>query len=110
MGMLAEIKLATLTGIATGESERVSNLRRHIAYLLGQIPDMTRNIETLDIESAIRAFKSDKKHRKDAYAVIMPNSLGFLQREFLPNSLETDAKVLGVFEWLKSDLYLEGIE
>lgn len=110
MGMLAEIRLATLTGIANGESERVANLRRHITYLLNQIPDMTRNIEALDIESAFRAFKSDKKHRKDAYAVIMPNSLGFLQREFLPNSPDTDATVLSVFEWLKSDLYLEGIE
>lgn len=110
MGMLAEIKLATLTGVVARDSERIQKLRKHIAYLLNQIPYMTKGIATLELESAISAFKSDKKHRKDAYAVIMPNEIGFLQREFLPNSLETDAKVLQVFEWLKSDLYLEGIE
>jgi 3-dehydroquinate synthase len=110
MGMLAEIKLASLTGIITCESERVKNLQGHIAYLLNQIPDMTKGIESMDLESAVRAFKSDKKHRKDTYAVIMPNEHGFLQREFLPNSLGTEASVLQVFEWLKSDLYLEGIE
>ena len=110
MGMLAEIKLATLTGVVARDSERIQKLRKHIAYLLNQIPDMTKGITTLELESAVRAFKSDKKHRKDAYAVIMPNQIGFLQREFLPNSLDTDAKVLQVFEWLKSDLYLEGVE
>jgi len=110
MGMLAEIKLASLTGIAADGSERVTNLRKYIAYLLRQIPGMAKAITSMDLESAVRAFKSDKKHRNNAYTVIMPNSLGFLQREFLPNSLETDAAVLRVFEWLKSDLYLEGIE
>jgi 3-dehydroquinate synthase len=110
MGMLAEIKLARLTGIVDRDSERIQKLRKHIAYLLNQIPDMTKGITAMDLESAVRAFKSDKKHRKDAYAVIMPNQIGFLQREFLPNSLDTDAKVLQVFEWLKSDLYLEGVE
>ena len=108
--MLAEIKLATLTGVVARDSERIQKLRKHIAYLLNQIPDMTKGITTLELESAVRAFKSDKKHRKDAYAVIMPNETGFLQREFFPTNLEIDAKVLQVFEWLKSDSYLEGIE
>jgi 3-dehydroquinate synthase len=110
MGMLAEIKLASLTGITADGSERVTNLRKYIAYLLNQIPGMTKAITSMDLESAVRAFKSDKKHRNNAYTVIMPNSLGFLQREYLQNSLETDAAVLEVFEWLKSNLYLEGIE
>jgi 3-dehydroquinate synthase len=110
MGMLAEIKLATLYGEAAFKSDRVKYLRKHIAYLLNQIPDMTKVITSLDLESAVRAFKSDKKHRKEAYTVIMPNELGFLQREFLPNTLETDTKVVQVFEWLKRELYLEGSE
>jgi 3-dehydroquinate synthase len=110
MGMLAEIKLAMLTGVVVLEAERVKKLRKHIAYLLNQIPDMTKYITAMDLESAICAFRSDKKHRNDAYAVIMPNEVGFLEMNFLPNSLDTDTKVLQVFEWLKSDLYLEGIE
>lgn len=110
MGMLAEIKLATLTGAVLHEPERIHKLRKHIAYLLNQIPEMTSNISLLDLQSAIRAFKSDKKHRKDAYAVIMPNEYGFLRREFLVSDLDMDAKVLQVFEWLKRDLYLEEIK
>ena len=103
MGMLAEIELAKSMGILSSESVRVEKLRKHIVYLLRKIPGMTKNIQALDFESAVRAFKSDKKHRKEEYAVILPNDRGFLERVFLQINTQTDLAVLQVFEWLKKE-------
>jgi 3-dehydroquinate synthase len=103
MGMLAEIELAKYMGILSRESSRVEKLRGHIFDLLRQIPGMTKNIQTLDFETAVRAFEADKKHRKDVYVVILPNDQGLLERFSLPINSQTDSMVLKVFEWLKND-------
>lgn len=109
MGMLAEIELAKCMDILSCEPSRVEKLREYIVDLLRQIPGMTKNIQALDFEAAVSAFKSDKKHRKDAYAVILPNEQGLLERVFLPINSQTDSMVLKVFEWLKNDRNLRGI-
>lgn len=109
MGMLAEIELAKYMGILSCDPVRVGKLRNHINYLLQQIPGMTKNIQGLDFEAAVSAFKSDKKHRKDAYAVILPNEQGLLERVLLPINPQTDLMVLKVFEWLKNDRNWGGV-
>lgn len=107
IGMLAEIELAKYMGIFSQRSERVKKLRKHIIHLLEQIPGTTKNTQDLDLDAAVRAFRSDKKHRHDVYAMILPNEQGFLERVFLPINPETDLMVLNVFEWLKNDQYWE---
>lgn len=97
LGMLAEMELSRQLGYLVAPVSRVEKLQGYIAALMAHVPDLHKNLATLSIGKAMESFKSDKKHGKDFYHLILTNKLGQLERACIPNTLELDARIESIF-------------
>ena len=107
VGMLAEIELSRQLGFMVTPVSRVDKLRVYIASLMLHVPDLKKNLTTLSIEKAMKSFKSDKKHGKDFYHLILTNKLGQLEHAYIPNTLELDALIESIFVKIQKGFNLE---
>jgi 3-dehydroquinate synthase len=76
---------------------RVHALVTHLRELISHVPDVARHLHAIDPEDALRRFKSDKKHRKDQFAVISLDPDGHLQRQFIPASAHSERRIVRAF-------------
>ena len=103
IGMLAEIKFAKFTTQDFSVSPRVIKLEAYIKKLLSNIPEMVQSLTILDVDAAMRAFKSDKKHSGKQYVVVVANSVGNLERVHVPIVSDADEFIRQIFEYLKEE-------
>ena len=103
MGMLAEIRAGLLLNQVDQLPERVKHLDAYIRSLFKHIPEMVQTLQNLNITKAIEAFKSDKKHLNQSYAIITIGKMGYLERALIPVSDNSNLVIVEIFEWLKKD-------
>ena len=106
MGMLAEIRMGMLLNKSNELPERAKHLDLYIRGLLKDIPDMVNTIRNLDVDLALEAFKSDKKHTNQSYIIVALDKRGYLERTSIPATDDLNQMILELFEWLKKDFLL----
>jgi 3-dehydroquinate synthase len=97
LGMLASLAFSQEQTPGVADVPRVRALVAHVRGLLAQVPDVGAHLRAIDCEDALRRFKSDKKHRKDEFAVISYTADGFLQRQFIPASEDSERRIVRAF-------------
>jgi len=107
LGMLAELDLSEKIGVLPKGNVRVGKLKSYIYELLKYVPNLQKNIETLDFGKALSSFKSDKKHRNNFYHVIVANGDGYLQRGSLPINGSIDRCIESILKNLKEGAGVE---
>jgi 3-dehydroquinate synthetase len=65
--------------------------------MLREVPQLPASLAALDVDAALGAFRVDKKHRDDAYAAILVDADGQLERRLLPRTAATEAQLEAVF-------------
>jgi 3-dehydroquinate synthase len=103
MGMLAEMRLGMLLSNGKELPERAKYLDSYIRGLFINIPEMIESILDLDIDLALEAFKSDKKHTNQAYVIILLNQQGYLERATIPITERFNRDIFEIFKWIKED-------
>lgn len=98
VGMIAALDLSRQTGFTDGRAPRIAQLVQHIRALLRPVPRLSAQLAGMSALEALRCFKADKKHRKDAYAAILVDRDGHLERRFLPINGDTESRILAAFE------------
>jgi 3-dehydroquinate synthase len=106
MGMLAEIRVGMLLNKSNELPERAKHLDSYIRGLLKNIPDMVITIQNLDVDLALEAFKSDKKHTNQSYVIVALDQQGYLERTSIPVTDDLNRVILEVFKWVKKDFLL----
>ena len=103
IGMLAEIRMGVLLNKTNELPERAKHLDSYIRGLLKNIPDMVNTIRNLEVDLAIEAFKSDKKHINGSYVIITLDKRGHLERTAISVTEDLNRIILEIFEWVKKD-------
>jgi 3-dehydroquinate synthase len=106
MGMLAEIRMGTLLNNWNDLPRRAQYLDSYIRNLIKNIPDMVKNIYELDVDLALEAFKTDKKHTYQSYVIVTIDEEGYLERVTIPVTDDLNRIILGIFEWVKKEFEL----
>lgn len=107
------VGLGMLAGLLFSEQEfgvdptipRVRQLRSQIRRLLCRVEALNGQLSTLDVDATVACFRSDKKHTKDQFSMILLNKKGYLERCFVPRTPEYERKIEMVFKSLGSELY-----
>jgi 3-dehydroquinate synthase len=107
LGMLAEIELSRQLGFLVAPISRVKKLQGYITTLMTYVPDLHKNLTHLSIKEAAASFKSDKKHEKDFYHLILTNRLGELERAFIPKAPEIDCRIESIFAKIQKGFNFE---
>ena len=97
VGTLAALELSRRIGLFAAEPPRAAQLARHMRMLLREVPQLPASLAALDVDAALGAFRVDKKHRDDAYAAILVDADGQLERRLLPRTAATEAQLEAVF-------------
>jgi len=100
-GMLAEIHMWAQLKRCEEMPVRAKKLDAYIRELFKQIPGVINNIQSLNVDLALQAFKSDKKHSDQFYIFVTCDENGSLQRLSVPASHESNQVIEETFEWLK---------
>lgn len=106
MGMLAEIRMGMFLNQPHELPVRTKYLDAYIRGLFKNIPDMINTIHKLDVDLALEAFKSDKKHTSNSYVIVAIDDQGFLERINIPRADNADETILKIFEWVKKDFLI----
>ncbi|MDB5694634.1 MAG: 3-dehydroquinate synthase [Sphingomonas bacterium] len=93
LGMLAALQLGESMGRSYAGAPHVASFARHIAALVDAAPGTDDALARLDMAELMDAFGSDKKHRRDQFAVITVSAAGLVQREFLPRDERSAALI-----------------
>ena len=105
IGTLAALQLSESLGICDGTPTRVGQLKQHMLSLLRSVPRLEAELAKLSPSDALTRFKADKKHRQDAYAAILVDADGQLERRFLPINPRIEAQVENAFEYATKVLH-----
>jgi len=91
LGMLAALDLGSRLGRDYGGAPRVARLRAHVQDLLAQVDGLDSVLARLDPDVLMDAFRSDKKHSRSDYAVIVVTPRGDVERIILPRDAASEA-------------------
>jgi 3-dehydroquinate synthase len=101
VGMLIAIEASEKISLVTTRSTRAQALYTYVSLLLGHVSSLPGHLAALSSDEAFRKFKSDKKHRQQEYAVIIPDAHGCLFRKFIPINDSSDTLIRNAFESIK---------
>jgi 3-dehydroquinate synthase len=104
IGMLAEIQFGNALNYSQSTPNRVAKLNLYIKELLVNTPEVLECLHCLDVDAAMSAFKSDKKHSAQEYVVVVANANGYLVRIWTPICNQTDDLIRNIFSFLKEGL------
>lgn len=99
IGILAALQLSESLGICDGTPPRVGQLKQHMLSLLRSVPGLESELAKLSPSDALTRFKADKKHSQDAYALILVDAGGQLERRLLPIKPQIEAHIKNAFEY-----------
>jgi 3-dehydroquinate synthase len=100
LGMLTALYLGEDLGLTNTTDPRLKLFRDHVVSLLSGVPDLVEALSGCSIEKLVAAFNADKKHRRDAFAVIIVNGQGAVERVMLPRNRDTEEQIARCFRQL----------
>ncbi|OIQ85896.1 2-deoxy-scyllo-inosose synthase [mine drainage metagenome] len=103
LGILAALHFSVETGTAKERSPRAAALADHMKWLLRQVPNLAEDVAALSPADALFRFKSDKKHRKDQYAMILVDDEGYLVHRLIPIGADSELRIIRAFEAMKKE-------
>lgn len=101
LGMLASMDFSQSMAWSDGAASRIQSLRTHICHLLSMVENLPADLQDMSSKDAFEKFRSDKKHKKDEFAVITFDQGGFLVRRFVPVGNEVEKLITKTFDNLK---------
>lgn len=105
LGMLSAVSFSEEFDLVDRSLPRIAALVKYVNRLLAHIPDLAKTLEEISPVQTMERFRSDKKHRRDEFAVIIFDKDGLLERRFVPASTENSNRIIRVFENLRRELY-----
>lgn len=89
------VGLGALAAIDMGgiDNSELDAFRAHIRTLLKTVNGLDIVLAKVNVAEVMGAFEADKKHKRDAYAVILPGLDGRIERQLLPRTPETLARI-----------------
>lgn len=97
LGMTAAFHLGAALGRDYGAKPRIAAFRAHIDALLDTVRGLSGVLGRVSIADLMDAFRSDKKHSRESFAVILPTPAGAAERVMLPRDAETMSKIEAAF-------------
>lgn len=97
LGMLIALDLGETLGRKYGSVENVARLRAHILELLNLVPGLPAALRNTAMPRLMEAFRSDKKHNRQNYAVIVVTETGNVERLMLPRDAASDTIIEHAF-------------
>lgn len=104
LGMLCAARLSETCSFAPAEQPRIHALVAYVRALLAPLDSLQQALKSMSAAEALACFRSDKKHRKGEYAVIVFDQNGFLERRFVNASAENEERITAVFDWVRKTL------
>ncbi|HRJ62966.1 3-dehydroquinate synthase [Brevundimonas sp. UBA2416] len=102
LGMMAAGAMSRSLGrVAVGDGP-TARFEAHIDGLLLQMPELGPLVADLSSDRLIAAFRSDKKHTADTFAVVLPLAAGGVERVDLGRGPETEALIQTAFDQMKA--------
>ncbi len=102
LGMMAAGAMSRSLGRDEAGEEPTARFESHIHGLLLQTPDLGPLVADLSPDRLMVAFRGDKKHTADAFAVVLPRPEGGVERIELARNPETEALVETAFAQMKA--------
>lgn len=104
LGMLAALHLGELMGVDYADVPEVEALRSQLCMLLSNIDDLPRLVSNMSVDGLLDAFQSDKKHLRDAYAVITVDEQGMVRRKLLARDGSSTALIADAFAMMRAEV------
>ena len=103
LGMLTALAMGTAMGRTYPSGVGVAALEAHIRALLASLESLNAVIAALDVDELMEAFKADKKHTRQEFAVILVAENGAVERVMLPRDDESYRIIMAAFAGLIKD-------
>ncbi|MEI8156273.1 MAG: 3-dehydroquinate synthase family protein [Burkholderiales bacterium] len=107
LGMLCAARLSESYDFVTPGQQRVRNLVTYVRSLLVPLTGLQQALEAMSPAEVLTCFRSDKKHGKGEFALIVFDQGGFLERRFVSATTDNEARIADVFEWVRKTLLYE---
>lgn len=104
LGMICAYNLSVANGTLNSDNTRANKLIFHTKSLLNKVPNLKDTLMQVDMKKSFDRFKSDKKHTKDSYVMILFAEDGELCRMPVAKASTSDAQILKTFEGLKYEI------
>ena len=104
LGILCAYRLSlSLTNLQSGNDKSLK-LISYIKSILTKVPNLKETVAQVNMTQALERFKSDKKHSKDNYVMILFDDNGTLCRLPAEKSSINEQLILETFEGLKNEI------
>lgn len=103
LGMIAALHLGAALGRDYAAPPHVAAFRAHIADLVGRVEGLGDVLAKVEPAALMDAFRSDKKHKRDAFALILVTDAGRVERCMLPRDDRTTALIGRAFKNMIND-------
>ena len=97
LGMLAALNLGVAMGFDYAAAPHVGAFRAHVSALVRSVDGLAEALSGVEMPTLIDAFDGDKKHKRDAYAVILVGPAGTVERRMLPRDAASTAMIASAF-------------
>jgi 3-dehydroquinate synthase len=104
LGILCAYNLSLSLTKLNANNHKAIKLISHIKSMLSKVPNLKETIDQLNMITAFDRFKSDKKHTKDNYVMILFDGHGALFRLAVAKSSINEQLILEKFEGLKNEI------
>ncbi|WP_246153638.1 3-dehydroquinate synthase [Terriglobus albidus] len=98
LGIACALEFGEMAGTEYSATPAVRYLRDHIANLVSSCPDVGERLQAMSLQDVLDRFRSDKKHGKDFYTLILVSEKGAVELRRLPKDNQTIARVQQAFE------------
>jgi 3-dehydroquinate synthase len=102
LGMLSAFNLSVQLNLIEKNNEKANKLLKHLRDFLDIIDGLSELVEKVDMQLAHTNFKSDKKHLKDFYFIILFDYEGRLFRHQLKRNSVNEFLIVNSFNSLKT--------
>jgi len=101
LGMMAAGAMSRSLGRIEAGDGPTARFEAHIDDLLRELPDLGPLVADLPADRLMVAFRGDKKHTADTFAVVLPRAVGGVERIELIRSPETETLIEAAFAQMK---------
>ncbi len=93
IGILCAGALTQKLGAKIENGSEWAAFEAHIKLLLRAVKDLSVHLKALQSQEVFERFKSDKKHSRDAYKIVIPSGRG-TELRMLPKNADNDGMIL----------------
>jgi len=103
LGMVAAFHLSVQLNLIMKDNIKASALLTHLHTLLDKVEGLIELTSSIDMKVAFNNFKSDKKHSKELFVVILFDNDGAPLRHQLNRNVVNDLLIINSFNYLKRE-------